>query len=80
VSPKDPKVYSLGSPLFYPPKAVGEGVTLGTGVFDCVAVGLVVRGSVGVMEGVMVCVNVELAVKVGVNVKVLLGVNVNVLG
>jgi hypothetical protein len=76
MSPKDPKVYALGSPLFYPPKAVGEGVTLGC----CVAVGLVVSGRVGVMEGVSVGVNVELAVKVGVNVNALLGVNVFVLG
>jgi hypothetical protein len=34
MSPKDPKVFSLGSRISYPPKAVGEGV----GVFDGVTV------------------------------------------
>jgi hypothetical protein len=40
MSPKDPKVSSLGSRISYPPKAVGDGVSvlLGIGVFDGVMV------------------------------------------
>jgi hypothetical protein len=72
------KTLKIGSLLFYPPKAVGEGVGVLVGVD--VAMGLDVKGSVDVEEGIVVCVDVAVEVNVCVAVDVFVGVKVLVLG